>query len=78
MEESQGLVFYLQYEMYRTLPGLENVKIVRDAYAIEGTQDIYYGSTGDIDSTAVNGIKEVGKKSTIFLAEYTHEYIRLI
>ena len=27
------------------------------ADAIEGTQDIYYGSTGDIDSTAVNGIK---------------------
>ena len=25
----------VQYEMYRTLPGLENVKIVRDAYAIE-------------------------------------------
>ena len=28
------------------------------ADAIEGTQDIYYGSTGDIDSTAVNGIKD--------------------
>ena len=26
------------------------------ADAIEGTQDIYYGSTGDIDSTAVNGM----------------------
>ena len=26
------------------------------ADAIEGTQDIYYGSTGDIDSTVVNGI----------------------
>ena len=25
----------VQYEMYRTLPGLENVKIVRNAYAIE-------------------------------------------
>ena len=28
------------------------------ADAIEGTQDIYYGSTGDIDSTVVNGIKD--------------------
>ena len=28
------------------------------ADAIEGTQDIYYGSTGDIDSTAINGIKD--------------------
>lgn len=27
------------------------------ADAIEGTQDIYYGSTGDIDSTVVNGIR---------------------
>ena len=25
----------VQYEMYRTLPGLENVKIIRNAYAIE-------------------------------------------
>ena len=25
----------VQYAMYRTVPGLENVKIVRNAYAIE-------------------------------------------
>ena len=32
---SSSLPEDVQYEMYRTLPGLENVKIVRDAYAIE-------------------------------------------
>ena len=32
---SSSLPEDVQYEMYRTLPGLENVKIVRNAYAIE-------------------------------------------
>ena len=32
---SSALPEDVQYEMYRTLPGLENVKIVRNAYAIE-------------------------------------------
>ena len=42
------------------------------AYAIEGTQDIYYGSTGDIDSTAVNGIKDdlfQGNEDAYYLTE---------
>lgn len=40
--------------------------------AIEGTQDIYYGSTGDIDSTAVNGIKDdlfQGNEDAYYLTE---------
>ena len=32
---SSSLPEHVQHEMYRTLPGLENVKIVRNAYAIE-------------------------------------------
>ena len=32
---SSSLPEDVQYEMYRTVPGLENVKIVRNAYAIE-------------------------------------------
>ena len=39
---------------------------------IEGTQDIYYGSTGDIDSTAVNGIKDdlfQGNEDAYYLTE---------
>ena len=42
------------------------------ADAIEGTQDIYYGSTGDIDSTAVNGIKDdlfQGNEDVYYLTE---------
>ena len=42
------------------------------ADAIEGTQDIYYGSTGDIDSTAVNGIKDdlfQGNEDAFYLTE---------
>ena len=42
------------------------------ADAIEGTQDIYYGSTGDIDSTAVNGIKDdlfQGDEDAYYLTE---------
>ena len=42
------------------------------ADAIEGTQDIYYGSTGDIDSTAVNGIKDdlfQGNEDAYYLTE---------
>ena len=42
------------------------------ADAIEGTQDIYYGSTGDIDSTAVNGIKDElfqGNEDAYYLTE---------
>ena len=42
------------------------------ADAIEGTQDIYYGSTGDIDSTAVNGIKDdlfQGNEDAYYLSE---------
>ena len=42
------------------------------ADAIEGTQDIYYGSTGDIDSTAVNGIKDdlfQGNEEAYYLTE---------
>ena len=42
------------------------------ADAIEGTQDIYYGSTGDIDSTAVNGIKDdlfQGNEDAYYLIE---------
>ena len=42
------------------------------ADAIEGTQDIYYGSTGDIDSTAVNGIKDDlfrGNEDAYYLTE---------
>ena len=42
------------------------------ADAIEGTQDIYYGSTGDIDSTAVNGIKDdlfQGNEHAYYLTE---------
>ena len=37
------------------------------ADAIEGAQDIYYGSTGDIDSTAVNG-----KRMTCFRETRMH------
>ena len=32
---SSSLPEDVQYKMYRTVPGLENVKIVRNAYAIE-------------------------------------------
>ena len=32
---SSSLPEYVQYRMYRTLPGMENAKIVRNAYAIE-------------------------------------------
>ena len=32
---SSSLPEDVQYEMYRTLPGLEHAKIVRNAYAIE-------------------------------------------
>ena len=32
---SSSLPEDVQYAMYRTVPGLENVKIVRNAYAIE-------------------------------------------
>lgn len=42
------------------------------ADAIEGTQDIYYGSTADIDSTAVNGIKDdlfQGNEDAYYLTE---------
>ena len=42
------------------------------ADAMEGTQDIYYGSTGDIDSTAVNGIKDdlfQGNEDAYYLTE---------
>ena len=42
------------------------------ADVIEGTQDIYYGSTGDIDSTAVNGIKDdlfQGNEDAYYLTE---------
>ena len=42
------------------------------ADAIEGTQDIYYGSTGDIDSTAVNGINDdlfQGNEDAYYLTE---------
>ena len=42
------------------------------ADAIDGTQDIYYGSTGDIDSTAVNGIKDdlfQGNEDAYYLTE---------
>ena len=42
------------------------------ADAIEGTQDINYGSTGDIDSTAVNGIKDDlfrGNEDAYYLTE---------
>ena len=42
------------------------------ADAIEGTQDIYYGRTGDIDSTAVNGIKDdlfQGNEDAYYLTE---------
>lgn len=42
------------------------------ADAIEGIQDIYYGSTGDIDSTAVNGIKDdlfQGNEDAYYLTE---------
>lgn len=42
------------------------------ADAIEGTQDIYYGSTDDIDSTAVNGIKDdlfQGNEDAYYLTE---------
>ena len=42
------------------------------ADAIEGTQDIYYGSTGYIDSTAVNGIKDdlfQGNEDAYYLTE---------
>lgn len=42
------------------------------ADAIEGTRDIYYGSTGDIDSTAVNGIKDdlfQGNEDAYYLTE---------
>ena len=42
------------------------------ADAIEGTQDIYYGSTGDVDSTAVNGIKDdlfQGNEDAYYLTE---------
>ena len=42
------------------------------ADAIEVTQDIYYGSTGDIDSTAVNGIKDdlfQGNEDAYYLTE---------
>jgi hypothetical protein len=42
------------------------------ADAIEGAQDIYYGSTGDIDSTAVNGIKDdlfQGNEDAYYLTE---------
>ena len=42
------------------------------ADAIEGTQGIYYGSTGDIDSTAVNGIKDdlfQGNEDAYYLTE---------
>lgn len=42
------------------------------ADAIEGTQDIYYGSIGDIDSTAVNGIKDdlfQGNEDAYYLTE---------
>ena len=42
------------------------------ADAIEGTQDNYYGSTGDIDSTAVNGIKDdlfQGNEDAYYLTE---------
>ena len=42
------------------------------ADAIEGTQDINYGSTGDIDSTAVNGIKDdlfQGNEDAYYLTE---------
>ena len=42
------------------------------ADAIEGTQDVYYGSTGDIDSTAVNGIKDdlfQGNEDAYYLTE---------
>lgn len=42
------------------------------ADAIKGTQDIYYGSTGDIDSTAVNGIKDdlfQGNEDAYYLTE---------
>ena len=42
------------------------------ADAIEGTQDIYYGSTCDIDSTAVNGIKDdlfQGNEDAYYLTE---------
>ena len=42
------------------------------ADAIEGTQDIYYGSTGDIDSTAVNGVKDdlfQGNEDAYYLTE---------
>ena len=42
------------------------------ADAIEGTQDIYYGSIGDIDSTAVNDLKYVvfqGNEEAYYLTE---------
>ena len=47
------------------------------ADAIEGTQDIYYGSTGDIDSTAVNGIKDdlfQGNEDAYYLTENTFAF----
>ena len=42
------------------------------ADSAEGAQDIYYGSTGDIDSTAVNGIKDglfQGNEDAYYLTE---------
>ena len=48
------------------------------ADAIEGTQDIYYGSTGDIDSTAVNGIKDDlfrGNEDAYYLTENAFAFV---
>ena len=48
------------------------------ADAIEGTQDIYYGSTGDIDSTAVNGIKDdlfQGNEDAYYLTENAFAFV---
>lgn len=40
--------------------------------SIEGAQDIYYGSMGDIDSTAINGLRDtifMGNNEAYYLAE---------
>ncbi len=51
------------------------------ADAIEGTQDIYYGSTGDIDSTAVNGIKDdlfQGNEDAYYLTENAFAFAAIV
>ena len=58
---SSSLPEDVQYEMYRTVPGLENAKIVRNAYAIEYDCIEYGQLLPDLEFKKIKGLFSAGQ-----------------